>query len=131
VVRSLLPLAMMVFLCSFSFLAFYTFVEDATGQKNMLLFGTNHAVEEILRARAIAKILPSTANADAAHPLQLTVDDLAKANPLPFPSLKARGATCATPASRSLRQSSSQWFLLQGKPTGIDFVLLFGHHPSG
>jgi ABC-type transport system involved in multi-copper enzyme maturation permease subunit len=85
VVRSLLPLAMMVFLCSFSFLAFYTFVEDATGQKNMLLFGTNHAVEEILRARAIAKILPSTANADAAHPLQLTVDDLAKANPLPFP----------------------------------------------
>ncbi len=85
VVRSLLPVAMMVFLCSFSFLAFYTFVEDATGQKNMLLFGTNYAVEEILRARAKAKILPSTANADAAHPLQLTVDDLAKANPLPFP----------------------------------------------
>ena len=70
VVRSLLPLAMTAFLCSFLLLAFYTFVQDAAIQTRMLIFGTHNAIH---------KILPSAAKLDATHPLQLTGDDVEKA----------------------------------------------------
>ena len=74
VVRSLLPLAITAFLCSFASLAFYTFVgRAAQDPKGTALFDT------IL---AIQKIQSGVEKLDAAHPLQLTVEDLAKAYPL-------------------------------------------------
>ncbi len=87
-VRSLLPLAVTAFLCSFSWLASYTFVLDATGHTRMLFFGTGYAIEEILRAQAIEKARPRLAPPDATHPLQLTGDDVEKAlkaYPIPLP----------------------------------------------
>jgi hypothetical protein len=74
VVRSLLPLALMAFLCSFSSLAFYTFVGRAAQDPRITaLFET---------AVALQKFQSSVAKPDAAQPLQLTVEDLAKASPL-------------------------------------------------
>ncbi len=75
-VRNLLPLAMLVFLLTFSWVGFNAFVDHAGWQVWGLFGETNRAIE---------KILPGAANADATHPLQLTVDDLAKATPSPFP----------------------------------------------
>ena len=77
-VRNLLPLAMMVFLLTFSWGAFNAFADHAGWQVWMLFGETNRALE---------KILPGAANADAMHPLHLTVDDLAKATASPFPPL--------------------------------------------
>jgi hypothetical protein len=88
VVRSLLPLAVTAFLCSFLLLASYTFVNDATAQTRALLFRPGLAIEEILRARAIEKTPPSVGKLDATHPLQLTWDDVEKADaekPFHFP----------------------------------------------
>jgi hypothetical protein len=90
VIRSLLPLVMTAFLCSFLLLASYTFVNDATAQTRALLFRTGLAIEEILRTRAIEKTPPSVAKLDATHPLQLTGDAVEKADAekpfhLPFP----------------------------------------------
>lgn len=74
VVRGLLPLAMTAFLCNFSVLAYYTFVGRAfRGPKWTALFET---------IQALQKIQSGAAKLDAAHPLQLTVEDLAKASPL-------------------------------------------------
>ncbi|MGA2171117.1 MAG: hypothetical protein ABSG62_23285, partial [Terracidiphilus sp.] len=74
VVRSLLPLAMLAFLCSLFSLAFYTFVgRAAQDPKLTALFETTQALQ---------KIQSVAAKLDAAHPLQLTVEDLAKASPL-------------------------------------------------
>ena len=73
VVRSLVPLAMIAFLCSFCSLAFYAFVGQARNQKMTALFET---------IQAIQKFQSRAAKLDAAHPLQLTVEDLAKASPV-------------------------------------------------
>jgi hypothetical protein len=74
VVRSLLPLATIAFLCGFSSLAFYNFVgRAAQDPKLMALFETTQALQEF--QSGVGKL-------DAAHPLQLTVEDLAKASPL-------------------------------------------------
>jgi hypothetical protein len=72
-VRNLLPLAIMAFLCGFSWVAFSTFVDHAKLQMWTMFRETHEAIE---------KIQPGTANLDATHPLQLTVEDLAKASPL-------------------------------------------------
>jgi hypothetical protein len=73
-VRSLLPLAMLAFLCGCFSLAFYTFVSRAAWDpKFTALFET---------IEAIRKIQSRAAKPDAAHPLNLTVEDLAKASPL-------------------------------------------------
>jgi len=73
-VRSLLPLAMLAFLCGCFSLAFYTFVSQAAWDpKFTALFET---------IEAIRKIQSRAAKPDAAHPLNLTVEDLAKASPL-------------------------------------------------
>ena len=74
VVRSLLPLAMLAFLCGFSSLTFYAFV----GQAAQNPIGT--AVLETMQA--IQKFQSGVGKLDAAHPLQLTVEDLAKASPI-------------------------------------------------
>jgi len=79
VVRSLLPLAMTAFLCSFFLLASYTFKNDATGQTRMVFFTTRYTIEETLRRRAIEKTLPRVANPDGIEALQLTGDDVEKA----------------------------------------------------
>jgi ABC-type transport system involved in multi-copper enzyme maturation permease subunit len=73
VIRSLLPLAIMAFLCSFSLAAFYVFVSSAKQQMWTLFRETHEAIEAIH---------PGTPKLDAAHPLQLTAEDLAKAFPL-------------------------------------------------
>ncbi len=73
VIRCLLPLAIVAFLCSFSLAAFVAFVDHAKQQMWTLFHETHQAIE---------KIQPGTAKLDAAHPLELTVEDLAKASPL-------------------------------------------------
>jgi hypothetical protein len=73
VMRSLLPLAIMVFLCSFSLAAFHSFVGNARQQMWTLFRETHEAIEAIQ---------PGTTKLDATHPLQLTAEDLAKAYPL-------------------------------------------------
>jgi len=72
-VRNLFPLAMVAFLCSFSLLAFFFFSVRAWNQNSIALFETSNAIE---------KIQSGALKLDAAHPLQLTVDDLVKASPL-------------------------------------------------
>ena len=72
-VRNLLPLAVVPFLCSFSLMAFFLFVVRARSQESTALFET---------VQAIQKIQSGTAKLDAAHPLELTVEDLAKASTL-------------------------------------------------
>jgi len=74
-------------------LASYTFVHEATGQTRALVFRTGLVIEEILRAQVIEKTSRSAANLDATHPLQLTGDDLEKADserafkfPFPLPA---------------------------------------------
>jgi hypothetical protein len=73
VVRRLAPLGVIIFLCSFSCLALAAFVLRAQQQMWTLFLETHQAIE---------KIQPGTPNLDAAHPLQLTGEDLAKAYPL-------------------------------------------------
>ncbi len=70
VIRSLLPLAMLALLSSFSLAAFYAFVDHAKQQMWTLFRETHEAIE---------KVQPGTPNLDATHPLQLTVEDLTKA----------------------------------------------------
>jgi hypothetical protein len=77
VVRSLLPLATLAFLCSFASLAFYTFVDRAAWAA---LDPRWIALPETIEA--LQKIQSRAAKLDAAHPLQLTVEDLAKASTL-------------------------------------------------
>jgi hypothetical protein len=73
VVRNLLPLAMLLFFCSFPLTALDTFIFRAWNQLWRAQFETLQAIE---------KIYPDVAKLDAAHPLQVTVEDLAKASPL-------------------------------------------------
>jgi len=70
VVRNLLPLAAMAFVGTFCLLAFLTLVGDAQRQMWTMFYETHEAIE---------KVSPGTPNLDAAHPLQLTGEDLAKA----------------------------------------------------
>lgn len=72
-VRNLLPLASMAFLLCFAFVAFPTLQNHARDQMWTLLYETYKAAE---------KIQPGIPNLDAMHPLELTVDDLAKVSPL-------------------------------------------------
>jgi ABC-type transport system involved in multi-copper enzyme maturation permease subunit len=73
VIRNLLPLAIVVFLCAFSLMAFYVFVAHARQQMWTMFRETHEAIENIQ---------PGSANLDATHPLQLTAEDLVKAAPL-------------------------------------------------
>ncbi len=74
VVKSLVPLALTAFLCNFALLAFEISVGRATlAPKLTALFETVQAIE---------KAQSGAAKLDATHPLQLTVEDLAKAFPL-------------------------------------------------
>ena len=73
VVRRLVPLAITAFLWSFSLAGLYSFVLHAEFQKWLLFRETHEAIE---------KIQSGAPKLDAAHPLQLTGEDLAKAYPL-------------------------------------------------
>ena len=72
-IRNLIPLAMVAFLCTFSLMAFSAFVCQAWEQDRMMFDET---------VLAIQKIQPGAAKLEATHPLQLTEEDLAKAFPL-------------------------------------------------
>ena len=72
-IRNVLPLALLAFISGFLLLASYVFVDRAKLQMWTMFHETHEAIE---------KIRPGTANLDATHPLQLTVEDLAKASPL-------------------------------------------------
>jgi ABC-type transport system involved in multi-copper enzyme maturation permease subunit len=73
VVRRLLPLAITAFLCSFLLAAFFAFVANAQQQ----MWGMFREIHE-----AIENTQPGAGNLDAAHPLQLSLEDLNKAAPL-------------------------------------------------
>lgn len=73
VIRNLLPLATVAFLCTFSLMAFYAFVAHAKQQMWTLFSETHEAIE---------RIQPGTANLDATHLLQFTVEDLVRAAPI-------------------------------------------------
>jgi hypothetical protein len=75
VVRNLLPLVMLVFLCGFSFTA-----------SSFSLFGASMQVWTLFNAtdNAIQKTVPRAANRHRTEPLELTGDDVAKAWP-PWP----------------------------------------------
>jgi hypothetical protein len=68
--RSLLPMVLLVFLCGFFFTALYTFWWRAALQLNHFNAVTGNAIEEAI---------PDAARPHPAGPLQLTVDDVAKA----------------------------------------------------
>jgi len=72
-VRNLLPLAVVPLLCSFSLMALFSFVVRAPDQESIALLETTEAIQ---------KFQSGVGKLDAAHPLQLTVEDLAKAYPL-------------------------------------------------
>jgi len=78
VVRRLLPLAIIVFLCSFSLVSFNNFVFAAKRQMWAMFRETHDAIDKAQPGLAI----PDNTNLDAAHPLQLTLQDLNKAAPL-------------------------------------------------
>ncbi len=74
VVRILLPLAIITFLCTLSAMATYSFVyRGCWDPKSTALIET---------IQAIQKFQSGVGKLDAAHPLQLTVEDLAKASTL-------------------------------------------------
>jgi ABC-type transport system involved in multi-copper enzyme maturation permease subunit len=73
VLRRLLPLAATAFLCSFSLVAPYAFVDHGKRQMWTLFRETHEALE---------KIQTGAANLDDTHPLQLTLENLIKAAPL-------------------------------------------------
>jgi ABC-type transport system involved in multi-copper enzyme maturation permease subunit len=73
VVRRLVPLAAITFLCSFSLAAFYIFVARAPEQMEKLFLETHQAIQ---------KFQPAFVKLDDGHPLQLSGEDLAKAYPL-------------------------------------------------
>jgi len=73
VVRRLLPLAITAFLCSFLLAAFFAFVAHAQQQ----MWGMFREIHE-----AIENTQPGAGNLDAAHPLQVSLEDLNKAAPL-------------------------------------------------
>ena len=73
VVRRLLPLAITAFLCSFSLAGLIAFVDQGKQQMWTVFRETHQAIE---------RIQPGNAKLNATHPLQLTLEDLAKAYPL-------------------------------------------------
>jgi len=73
VIRSLLPVALVGFLWTFSLGTLDAFVARAKQQMWSLFLETHEA---------ITKIQPGTANLESAGPLSLTAEDLAKASPL-------------------------------------------------
>jgi hypothetical protein len=74
-VRNLLPLATLVFLCGFSLTTINGVRWLVTGRVMTLVYPPFHAIESVLRG-------PARLNATA--PLQLTADDVAKAWPFPL-----------------------------------------------
>jgi hypothetical protein len=77
VVRRLVPLGVLAFLCSFSSLASYTFVGRAAWAA---VDPRWIALTETIGA--LQKVQSGAAKLDAAHPLEVTVEDLAKASTL-------------------------------------------------
>jgi hypothetical protein len=86
VVRNLLPLVLLVFLCGFFFTAFSAFWWRAASEVNILNGATG---------RAIQISLPAAAKLHPAGPLQLTGDDVAKAWPWPLEESVRRWLTGA------------------------------------
>jgi hypothetical protein len=74
VVRKLVPLVMLAFLCSFALSGLALFATQAAYHAYVPINYTNRAIENVLG---------STANLNAGHPLQFTADDLEHAHPLP------------------------------------------------
>jgi hypothetical protein len=143
-VRSLLPLAVLAFLCSFASLAFYTFVGRAAWAA---MDPRWIALPETIGA--LQKIQSGVAKLDAAHPLELTVEDLAKASPLSKSTRRLLGDShitlsldapphhghfgCAEnpqPFGRFVRRDS--WYLAIIRLDGSSFVVAFDpatHNP--
>lgn len=135
VTRNLLPLVIAVFLSTFSLMALYALMANAQQQMWTMFRETHEAIE---------KIQTDTAKLDARHPLQLRVEDLAKAATLsertqrwlrnssisvapdqPHPG----GQYCCGGNSRSIRfapDKSHSWYLATIRlPSGSDCTVSF------
>ena len=100
VVRNLLPLAVLAFLCSFSLMGYFSFVGHAWQQRWRVQTET---------LRAIDKIQSGAAKLDATHPLQLTVEDLAKASHLSEVTRRWLGNSPVTIAPLKVPPSLEWW----------------------
>ncbi len=137
VIRYLLPLALVASLCSFSLGTFDSFVGHAKQQLWTMFRETHEAIE---------KVQPSDAKLDAAHPLQLSEEELAKASPLSErtrrwlrnssitvapdqPGPGRPGAYCCGGNSRSITfvpDSAHSWYLATiHRPGGSSCTLSF------
>ena len=134
VVRRLLPLALTAFLCSFSFAAFYSFLQHADEQMSSLFLETHQAIENFP---------PGIAALDSGHPVQLTLDDLAQDSHLSSrtrrwlrgsritlaPDKPHPGAYCCGGNSRGITfapQKSYSWYLATIElPSGSACALSF------
>jgi hypothetical protein len=85
-VRNLLPLALLIFLCGFSLTLFNGLWPLVTNQVPGLLGATNGAIQ---------KAIPTAARTKAQLPLQLTLEDVAAAWPLVLPENTRRWLTHA------------------------------------
>jgi hypothetical protein len=100
VVRNLWPSAVLVFLCSFPLSATSSLVFRASNE----VWGTEMEV-----IKAIEKIRPDASTLDEAHPLQLSVDDLAKGSPLSEQTRRWLGNSPVTVAPRKLSIQELEW----------------------
>jgi len=135
VTRKLLPLAIVIFVSTFSVTALFALVANAQQQMWSMFHETHEAIE---------KVQPGIAKLDAAHPLQLTAEDLAKAAPLSERTQRwlrnARisvapdtrhpgGRYCCGANSRSIRFAPDReysWYLADiHLPSGSDCTLSF------
>jgi hypothetical protein len=99
-VRHLWPLALLVFLCSLPSSALDSLVFHASNLIWRAEFETLGAIE---------KIHPDTANLDASHPLQLRVEDLAKASPLSDITRRWLGNSRVTIAPHKIPSGLDWW----------------------
>jgi hypothetical protein len=100
VVRNLWPLALLTFLCSFPLSAVSTFEFRA---------GDALWRAEIEVIKAIEKIRPDASTLDEAHPLQLSVDDLAKGSPLSDQTRRWLGNPPVTIAPHKIPPGYNWW----------------------
>jgi ABC-type transport system involved in multi-copper enzyme maturation permease subunit len=127
VIRYLLPLVIVVFLSIFSAAALDGIARQADQQMWTLFRETHEAIE---------RIQPGTANLDATHPLQLTVEDLAKAFPFSERTRRWLRDSSITVAANKPRPGP---YCCGGNSRGITFVpdkdyswyLATIHLPSG
>lgn len=106
VVRRLSPLAIIVLFISVS-LAFSLILSFHAKQQMWTMFQETH--------QAIEKVHPDLANLDAAHPLQITGEDLAKASPLSERTRRWLGRASITVAPDRAQPRRQDWLAMNSR----------------